>query len=141
MWEKQEKHRWTNKEWLDSGGAEIVLEVVRRIGWTVEVYDAEEWNFLDNIVSVGDRDNYRIEINGAMPPWQQAVAAVATADSHFRRFESYSACKFPFFYDGDMPGELEVGEINEFIDRVKFSSEIAIALMSEALAAGKEVVG
>lgn len=97
MWEKQEKHKWTNKEWLDSSGAEIVLEVVRRIGWTVEVYDAEKWNFLDNIVSAGDRDAYRIEINGAMPPWQQAVAAVATADSHFRRFDSYEACKFPFF--------------------------------------------
>lgn len=138
MREKQNGHEWTYKEWLDSGGAEIVLEVVRHIGWTVDVIDAEEWQFLPEIVSIGYRKEYEIWINGAMAPWQQAVAAVAVADSHFKRIGcSYKECLRPVFHDGEMPDEFVVAQINEFIDRVRSGSEATVAQMRAGMTVGK----
>lgn len=90
---------WKNQEWLDSGGAEIVLEVVRCTGWTVEVCDAETWEFLPDIVSFGNRDDCLVSVNGVMPPWLQAVAVVATSHSTFKKLpgSSYRDGILPFF--------------------------------------------
>lgn len=128
MWEKQERHSVKNKGWLESGGADIVMEVIRRTGWTVDVGDTEEWDFLPNIVAIGNRNPNiaDIWINGEKPPWLQAVAAVSIAETYFKRF-SEEECR-PIFYDDEKLDELEVYGINEFIDRIRYASEIAISL-------------
>lgn len=125
---------WKNQEWLNAGGAEIVLEVARRMGWTVEVRDAAAWEFLPEIVSVGHRENHVISINGEIAPWLQAVAVAATVDSHFKNELQYGQKEYvlPFFHNGEPLDEFVVQEINQFIDRVRFSSEATIALVGVA---------
>lgn len=128
MWEKQERHSVKNKDWLESGGADIVMEVIRRTGWIVNVADTGEWAFLPNIVALGFRDPNiaNIYINGEMPPWLQAVAAVSIAETHFKQFSKEDSR--PFFYDDEKLDELVIYDINEFIDRIRYASEIAISL-------------
>lgn len=124
---------WKNQEWLDSGGAEIVLEVVRRMGWTVEVRDAETWEFLPDIVSFGNRDDCLISVNGAMPLWLQAVAVVATSHSIFKKLpgSSYMDGNLPFFHYGELLDKLTVHQIDRFIDGVRFTHEATLAVMGK----------
>lgn len=127
MWIGRECPVWKNQDWLNAGGAEIVLEVVRRMGWTVEV--ASEWDLHPDIISIGNSEKCAINVDGTKKPYLQAVAVVATAvNEFFRRFDLDSTeWKFPIFYVGEKLYSSDAGEIERFIETVRYSSEATIA--------------
>lgn len=125
---------WKNYDWLNAGGAEIVLEVVRRLGWSVEVESAEKWDLQSDIVAVGDRNENTVWVNGESSPWLQAVATVAIARSRFKLSVPYGDIEYsmPFFHAGELLDENEVHDIDRFIDMARYSSEATISLMVSA---------
>lgn len=134
MWIGKECPVWKNQDWLDAGGAEIVLEVVSRMGWTVTVMGAEKWVFQPDIISAGDSENHTIEVDGTKKPYLQAVAVVATAvNEFFRQFDLDSTeWKFPMFHVGEKLYSSDAGEIERFIETVRYSSEATSAVIRAA---------
>lgn len=58
--------------WLNNGGAEIVLETLRRRGWDIEILMGDDWPYVDEVVVVADRETATMGISGYKSPWQQA---------------------------------------------------------------------
>lgn len=132
-----EPDKTTVDAWLLNGGAEIVLEVIRRKGWTVEVVPEDNWDFLSEIVVVADRVCNTMEINGGKSPYQQAMFAAAVVrnvyvvpDKPYRDSdEAWRRRYYPMLFERD---RFTVSICTYFCDSIRLSSEATISLIRKA---------
>ena len=118
--------------WLLNGGAEIVLEVIRRMGWTVEVVPSEQWLFIPEIVVSADRKCESIEINGGKSPYQQAVFAVAAVERHDpARTQCRKNWYYPLFSEKDEFFASALWLCYNFIDKIRLGSEATVSLIGK----------
>lgn len=134
-----EHDKATVDAWLLNGGAEIVLEVIRRKGWTVEVVPVDEWEFLPDVVVAADRVHGEISVNGAASPYHQAMFAAAVVegiDAVPDEPESFSAgwkrWKYPLFCEHDKFLKCSTSRCTSFCDKIRLSSEATISLIGKA---------
>ena len=132
--------------WLINGGAEIVLEVIRRKGWKVEVLPEDNWDFLPEIVVVADRVRNTMEINGAKGPYIQAMFAAAVVrdacvvpDKPYRdREEVWRRRYYPMLFEHDKFCEGSISLCTHFCDSIRLSSEATLSLIGKNEAIEKE---
>ena len=131
--------------WLLNGGAEIVLEVIRRTGWKVDVIPADDWEFLPEIVIVADRIHNTIEINGAKSPYMQAIFSVAVVrdvyvvpNKPYRDHdEAWCRRRYPMLFESD---RFTVSICTHFCDSIRLSSEATLSLIGRGKAAQLSVI-
>jgi len=127
--------------WLLNGGAEIVLEAIRRMDWTIEVLTGKDLVSLDDddIVVCASRVSNIISINGAKSPWQQAFFAVAAVNRRDpipdkpQDFDTRQKnWKYPFFRENDKFLESSIYLCYSFIDKIRIASEATVSLIGKA---------
>ncbi len=137
-----EHDRATVDAWLSNGGAEIVLETLRRRGWDIKIKVKGDWPYMDDVVVVGDRKAACMEISGEKSPWQQAFFAIlvdrryhpirdGAAASRDWRAEFY----LPIFKESDRFYTGSISLCYSAIDEIRTSSEATIARMTAISAA------
>ena len=122
--------------WLNSGGAEIVLETIRHLGWRVEVTTGDGWPYVDGVVVVGSREGACMEICGDIPASKQAVLA-AMVDGRYNPLRDepldYNGRRkeflFPMIRASDKFREESIYCCYSFIDQIRIASEATIACM------------
>lgn len=124
-------------KWLNNGGAEIVLDVLRRNGWEIETLTGDDWEFVDDGVVVGSRNHKKMYICGTKGPWAQAFFAAMLYNGHEpARDTSRGSHELQMIREGDQFYEPCIWLCYNFIDQIRISSEVTIAHMNAVSAAG-----
>lgn len=120
--------------WLNNGGAEIVLETLRRRGWDIEILMGDDWPYVDKVVVVADRETATMEISGYKSPWQQAFFAVLVdrrdypiGGSGEDRRDYRKKFMFPMLNESDKFFPCSIDLCYRYIDEIRTSSEATIA--------------
>lgn len=142
-----EHDKATVDAWLNRGGAEIVLETLRRRGWDIKIQTGDDWEFVDDVVVVGNREAARMEINGKKNPQKQAFFAILVyrrerpVRDRARAFRnSWTEFCFPMLKESDNFLECSISLCYYEIDEIRTSSEATAALLSNGcqIGGGKE---
>lgn len=120
------------EDWINAGGVEIIFEVVRGLGWIVDIDTEEEeaaWG--SDVIADASGISQAIFLNPAKSAFEQAASVVEIAVNHFSRPEHRG---YPIFRDSDMTRLLEENSplVRMFFRTVKDSSEAAVAMMCKA---------
>ena len=124
--------------WLNNGGAEIVLETLRRRGWDIEILMGDDWPYVDDVVVVANRETGTMEINGYKSPCQQAFFAILVERRETPTESSRDYRKefmMPILREGDKFLVIVRDLCYHDIDEIRTSSEATIAS-----SAGKEEI-
>ena len=118
--------------WLNNGGAEIVLETLRRRGWDIEILMGDDWPYMDDVVVVANRETGTMEINGYKSPWQQALFAILVERRETPTESSRDYRKefmMPILREGDKFLVIVRDLCYHDIDEIRTSSEATIACL------------
>lgn len=115
------------KPWLNAGGAELVLDVVRRMGWPV--YIGDEWADSSDVVAISGyvRGCESISINCKKSGYKQAIAAVAACQGMRSYLRRDDIGFYPVFRD-DSESRMspwDIRSVLNFCDIVRLSVEAA----------------
>lgn len=131
--------------WLNDGGAEIVLETLRRRGWDIKIQTGDDWEYVDDVVVVGDWENACMRISGEKSPWHQAFFAVLVnrracpiRDRAIASRGIWTDFFIPMLRENDKFYTCSISLCYIEIDEIRTSSEATIACMAARAAAGKE---
>lgn len=120
-------------EWLNAGGAEVIFEMIRRIGWAVEVVDENDWVYAPESgkVSIASQERRTVSVCSTFEPYMQAQAVVATVVCDFARvlrFRNHGGYRYPVFHVGEHLDPFDRLELDRFLEAARLASEATMSL-------------